>query len=208
MSEAMKLLQAKIGVSADGAFGPNTARAITKHYDLSPNRGAHLLGQAHHESGGFKRTTEGLYYSAPERIQAVWPSRFPTVASAEPYAKNPQGLANKVYSSRMGNGDEASGDGFAFAGKGFLQLTGKANVKAFAADMNLPEVLECPSKLADEYAFETALWFFQKNGLFAIADDGVNDEAIKRITKRVNGGYHGLEDRINQTRKIHTWLIT
>jgi len=167
-----------------------------------------LLGQAHHESGGFKRTTEGLYYSTPERIQAVWPSRFPTVASAEPYAKNPQGLANKVYSSRMGNGDEASGDGFAFAGKGFLQLTGKANVKAFAADMDLPEVLEYPSKLADEYAFETALWFFQKNGLFAIADDGVNDEAIKRITRRVNGGYHGLEDRINQTRKIHTWLIT
>ena len=111
----MKLLQAKIGVSADGAFGPNTARAITKYYDLSPNRGAHLLGQAHHESGGFKRTTEGLYYSTPERIQAVWPSRFPTVESAEPYAKNPQGLANKVYSSRMGNGDEASGDGFAFA---------------------------------------------------------------------------------------------
>ena len=129
MSEAMKLLQAKIGVSADGAFGPNTARAITKHYDLSPNRGAHLLGQAHHESGGFKRTTEGLYYSTPERIQAVWPSRFPTVASAEPYAKNPQGLANKVYNGRMGN-LEGSSDGFNFAGKGFLQLTGKANVKA------------------------------------------------------------------------------
>jgi len=74
MSEAMKLLQSKIGVSADGAFGPNTARAIAKHYDLSPDRGAHLLGQSHHESGGFKRTTEGLYYSTPERIQAVWPS--------------------------------------------------------------------------------------------------------------------------------------
>jgi putative chitinase len=208
MSEAMKLLQMKIGVTADGSFGPNTARAIAKHYDLSPNRGAHLLGQSHHESGGFKRTTEGLYYSTPERIQAVWPSRFPTVESAEPYAKNPQGLANKVYSSRMGNGDEASGDGFAFAGKGFLQLTGKSNVKAFAADMKLPEVLEYPSKLAEEYAFETALWFFQKNGLFAIADDGVSDDAIKRISRRVNGGYHGLEDRINQTRKIHTWLLT
>ena len=73
--------------------------------------------------------------------------------------------------------------------------------------MNLPEVLEYPSKLADEYAFETALWFFQKNGLFAIADDGVNDDAIKRITRRVNGGYHGLEDRVIQTRKIHTWLM-
>ena len=207
MSEAMKLLQMKIGVTADGSFGPNTARAIAKHYELSPNRGAHLLGQSHHESGGFKRTTEGLYYSTPERIQAVWPSRFPTVESAEPYAKNPQGLANKVYNGRMGN-EEGSNDGFAFAGKGFLQLTGKSNVKAFAADMKLPEVLEYPSKLADEYAFETALWFFQKNGLFAIADDGVSDDTIKRITRRVNGGYHGLDDRINQTRKIHTWLLT
>ena len=207
MSEAMKLLQMKIGVTADGAFGPNTARAIAKHYELSPNRGAHLLGQSHHESGGFKRTTEGLYYSTPERIQAVWPSRFPTVESAEPYAKNPQGLANKVYNGRMGN-SEGSDDGFAFSGKGFLQLTGKSNVKAFAADMKLPEVLEYPSKLADEYAFETALWFFQKNGLFAIADDGVGDDVIKRITRKVNGGYHGLEDRINQTRKIHTWLLT
>ena len=207
MSEAMKLLQMKIGVTADGSFGPNTARAIAKHYELSPNRGAHLLGQSHHESGGFKRTTEGLYYSTPERIQAVWPSRFPTVESAEPYAKNPQGLANKVYNGRMGNA-EGSNDGFAFAGKGFLQLTGKSNVKAFAADMNLPEVLYYPSKLADEYAFETALWFFQKNGLFAIADDGVSDDTIKRITRRVNGGYHGLDDRINQTRKIHTWLLT
>lgn len=203
----MKLLQMKIGVTADGAFGPNTARAIAKHYELSPNRGAHLLGQSHHESGGFKRTTEGLYYSTPERIQAVWPSRFPTVESAEPYAKNPQGLANKVYNGRMGN-SEGSDDGFAFSGKGFLQLTGKSNVKAFAADMKLPEVLEYPSKLADEYAFETALWFFQKNGLFAIADDGVGDDVIKRITRKVNGGYHGLEDRINQTRKIHTWLLT
>jgi putative chitinase len=207
MSEAMKLLQMKIGVTADGAFGPNTARAIAKHYELSPNRGAHLLGQSHHESGGFKRTTEGLYYSTPERIQAVWPSRFPTVESAEPYAKNPQGLANKVYNGRMGN-SEGSDDGFAFSGKGFLQLTGKSNVKAFAADMKLPEVLEYPSKLADEYAFETALWFFQKNGLFAIADDGVGDDVIKRITRKVNGGYHGLEQRINETRKIHTWLLT
>ena len=203
----MKLLQMKIGVTADGSFGPNTARAIAKHYELSPNRGAHLLGQSHHESGGFKRTTEGLYYSTPERIQAVWPSRFPTVESAEPYAKNPQGLANKVYNGRMGNA-EGSNDGFAFAGKGFLQLTGKSNVKAFAADMKLPEVLEYPSKLADEYAFETALWFFQKNGLFAIADDGVSDETIKRITRKVNGGHHGLEDRVTQTRKIHTWLLT
>mgnify|MGYP001033239676 CR=1 FL=1 len=205
MSEAMELLQERVGVAPDGSFGPNTARAITKHFNLSPERGAHLLGQAHHESGGFKRVKEGLYYSTAERIQAVWPSRFPTVESAEPYAKNPQKLANKVYNGRMGN-SEGSNDGFAFAGKGFLQLTGKANVRAFANDMDLPEVLDNPDLLASKYAFETALWFFHKNGLFALADDGISDDVIKRITKRVNGGYHGLNDRVEQTRKIHGWL--
>ena len=97
MSEAMKALQSKVGAVADGAFGKNTANAIAKHYDLSRNRAAHLLGQAHHESGGFKRTREGLYYSTPERLMAVWPSRFKTVEDAMPYTKDPQKLANKVF---------------------------------------------------------------------------------------------------------------
>ena len=93
MSEALKILQARCGVTADGSFGPNTARAIAKHYELSDKRGAHLLGQAHHESGGFKRTKEGLYYSTPERLMAVWPSRFKSVEAAQPYTKNPEALA-------------------------------------------------------------------------------------------------------------------
>jgi len=203
MSEAMKRLQEKVGVGADGAFGPNTARAIAKHYELSPERGAHLLGQAHHESGGFKKTTESLYYSTPERIQAVWPSRFDTVADAGPFAKNPEALADKVYGDRMGN----EGEGFRWRGRGFLQLTGKFNYRKFAAEMRLPDVMNDPDLVCEEYAFETAQWFFQANGLFAIADDGVNDSIIKKITKRVNGGHHGLKDRINQTNKIHSWLL-
>jgi len=97
MSDALKILQARCGVTADGSFGPNTARAIAKHYELSDKRGAHLLGQAHHESGGFKRTKEGLYYSTPERLMAVWPSRFKSVEAAQPYTKNPEALANNVY---------------------------------------------------------------------------------------------------------------
>ena len=95
-NKAMKLLQEKCGVTADGAFGPNTARAIADHYELSPERAAHLLGQASHESGGFKRVKESLYYSSPERIQKVWPTRFRTVQDAEPYARNPEKLAGKV----------------------------------------------------------------------------------------------------------------
>lgn len=204
MSNAMRKLQTKIGgVGADGAFGPNTARAIAQHYGLSPERGAHLLGQASHESGGFRLTQENLNYSV-ESMMRVWPSRFPTEESAEPYARNPKALADKVYSGRMGN---KINEGHKFIGRGFLQLTGYENHRAFASDMGLPQILQDPSLLEEEYAFETAQWFFQKNNLFKIADEGVNDDTIKRITRRVNGGYHGLEDRTDQTNKIYTWLM-
>jgi putative chitinase len=202
MSEAMKVLQAKVGVTADGSFGPNTARAIAKHYDLSPARGAHLLGQASHESGGFKLVRENLNYSA-ETMVRVWPTRFKTLADAEPFARNPKALADKVYSGRMGNGE---GEGHFFIGRGFLQLTGKDNYKSFAADMRVPEIMQDPSLVETDYAFETALWFFEKNGLFAIADKGVSDDTIKRITKRVNGAYIGLDHRDKETRKIFGWL--
>lgn len=204
MSDAMKTLQERCHCVPDGAFGPNTARAIVDYYELSPERGAHLLGQAHHESGGFKRTKESLYYSTPERIQAVWPSRFKTVDDAKPYAKNPTALAGKVYAGRMGNATEE--EAAKFLGRGFLQLTGHDNYKAFSKDMRLIEVLQDPSLVENEYAFETALWFFEKNNLFKIADEGVSDDTIKRITRRVNGGYHGLDDRKNQTNKIYGWL--
>jgi putative chitinase len=202
MSEAMKALQAKVGVTADGAFGPNTARAIAKHYGLSEKRAAHLLGQASHESGGFKLVRENLNYSA-ETMLRVWPSRFKTLADAEPFARNPKALADKVYSNRMGNGE---GEGHVWIGRGFLQLTGKDNYKSFAADMDAPEILKDPELVETKYAFETALWFFEKNGLFAIADKGVSDDTIKAITKRVNGGFVGLDHRIKETRKIWDWL--
>lgn len=205
MNEAMKKLQEKCGCTPDGAFGPNTARAIASHYELSPNRAAHLLGQASHESGGFTITKENLYYSTPERICKVWPSRFKTVEDAEPYAKNPQGLANKVYNGRMGN-EDGSNDGWIFSGKGFIQLTGKSNFRSFASDMRLPEVMDEPSRVETDYAFESAYWFFDKNGLFKMADNGIGTDNIKAITKRVNGGYHGLDDRIAQTQKIYGWL--
>ena len=100
MSHAMKLLQAKCGVSADGDFGPNTARAIAQHYELKPERAAHLLGQASHESGGFKLTRENLSYSA-EGICSTWKSRFKTIEEAAPLARNPKALAESVYFGRM-----------------------------------------------------------------------------------------------------------
>ena len=202
MSDAMKALQAKVGAKPDGSFGPNTARAIAKHYELSPARAAHLLGQASHESAGFRLVRENLNYTS-ETMMRVWPSRFRTLEEAQPFARNPKGLADKVYSNRMGNGE---GEGHIYIGRGFLQLTGKDNYKAFAADMRVPEIMQDPSLVETEYAFETALWFFEKNNLFEIADKGVSNDTIKQITKRVNGAYIGLSHRSEETYKVFSWL--
>jgi putative chitinase len=203
--DALKMLQAKCGVTPDGAFGPNTARAIAAHYKLDPKRGAHLLGQAAHESMNFLVSEENLNYRASTMCR-VWPSRFASEAEAEPYAMNAEKLANKVYSGRMGNGPESSGDGWKYAGKGFIQLTGKDNTRAFAEHIGRDGLVDDPSPIADELAMDSAIFFFEKNGLFSIADEGVTDDVIKRITKRVNGGYHGLDDRMDKTKKIYQWL--
>ena len=203
MSNALKILQEKCGCTADGSFGPNTARGIVKHYDLSPERGAHLLGQVVHESGTFKYTKENLNYSV-DAMMKVWPKRFPTEDSAKPYARNPKALAENVYFDRMGNDSKEKAS--LYIGRGFLQLTGYNNVKAFAADMGKPEVIQDPSLLEEDYAMETAIWFFDSNKLWKICDEGVNDDTIKRLTRKINGGYTGLDHRIKETNKIYKWL--
>jgi putative chitinase len=205
--DALKMLQETCGVTPDGAFGPNTARAIAKHYDLTPKRGAHLLGQAAHESGNFMVSEENLNYRASTMCR-VWPSRFKSEADAEPYARNPEKLANKVYADRMGNGSESSGDGWKNRGRGFLQTTGAINIKQFAEHIGRDSLIDNPDPIANELAFESAIFFFEKNGLFVMADKGISDSIIKSITRRINGGYHGLQDRMNKTKKIHGWLLS
>jgi putative chitinase len=105
----------------------------------------------------------------------------------------------------MGNGSEASGDGWKWRGRGPIQLTGKDNYTAFAADVKRPDVLTNPDLVVGELAFESALWFFRKNGLLAIADRGVTDAVITQISKRVNGGTHGLDDRLKKTKQYANW---
>ena len=204
MNDAMRKLQVKVGVGADNEFGPNTARAIASHYGLSPERGAHLLGQAAHESGGFKRSRENLNYSW-KGLMNTWPTRFKTEAEAREYHRQPSKIARKVY-LRESLGNETEDDAENFIGRGWLQLTGKANYQSFASDMGVPDVMTDPSLVEEEYAFETAQWFFNKNGLFKLADEGVSEEVIKKITRKVNGGHHGLTDRIAKTKQIHLWL--
>ena len=198
-------LQKKIGVTADGAFGPGTLKAAAAFYKLSPNRAAHFFAQTAHESGGFKAFSENLNYSA-KGLRGIFRKYFPTDALARAYERKPAKIANRVYGNRMGNGDEASGDGFAFRGRGALQLTGKFNYSEFAKYVNRPDVMTNPDLVATELAFESALWFFDKNKLWSICDQGVNDAAILALTKRINGGTHGLDDRKLKTKKYAAWL--
>jgi putative chitinase len=198
-------LQQKIGVTADGAFGPGTFKAAAAYYKLSPNRAAHFFAQTAHESGGFKAFSENLNYGA-KGLRNIFGKYFQTDAIAKAYERQPQRIANRAYANRMGNGDEASGEGFAFRGRGALQLTGKFNYKAFSDYIGRPDVMTNPDLVATELAFESALWFFDKNKLWGICDQGTNDAAILALTKRINGGTHGLDDRKLKTKKYAAWL--
>ena len=201
MSDALRKLQERCGVVADGAFGRNTAKAIAEHFELNSKRAAHLLGQVVHESGTFKYTEENLNYSVDACLR-VFGKYFKSEEQAKPYARNPKALADKVYGHRGGN----EGQGFAWRGRGFLQLTFRDNYRAFASDMRLPDVMDNPDLVASDYAMESAIWYFRRNNLWTICDEGVTDEVIKKITKRVNGGYNGLDHRIKETHKIYNWL--
>jgi len=198
-------LQQKIGVTADGAFGPGTLKAAAAYYKLSKNRAAHFFAQCAHESGGFRAFSENLNYGA-KGLRGIFGKYFPTDALARAYERQPAKIANRVYANRMGNGDEASGEGFAFKGRGALQLTGKSNYQAFADYIGRPDVMTNPDLVAGELCFESALWFFDKNKLWGICDQGINDGAILALTKRINGGTHGLDDRKAKTKKFASWL--
>ena len=197
-------LQSKCGITADGKWGPGTYKAARNYFKLTGNQAAHFFGQCAHESGNFKVFSENLNYSA-DGLTKIFKKYFPTLAAAQGYARKPEKIANKVYANRMGNGPEASGDGWKFRGRGPIQLTGKDNYTAFANDIGRPDVLTNPDIVATELAFESALWFFRKNGLLAVADKGVSTAVITQITKRVNGGTHGLDDRIAKTTKFAGW---
>lgn len=200
----LQALQAKCGLTPDGVWGKGTYLAAKDYFKLTNAQAAHFFGQCAHESNNFKAFSENLNYKA-EGLNKIFKKYFPTLASAQPYARKPEKIANKVYGNRMGNGPEASGDGYKYRGRGPIQLTGKDNYTAFSKAVGRPDVLTNPDIVAGELAFESALWFFQKNGLLAIADKGVTDAVIGQITRRVNGGTIGLDDRIKKTKQFAAW---
>lgn len=177
---------------------------MEKYQINTPLRLAHFLAQCGHESGGFKAVRENLNYSA-EGLNKIFPKYFPTVDSAKDYARNPEKIANKVYGGRMGNGDEASGDGFKFRGRGYIQLTGKLNYTAFDAAV-ADDILKDTDLVATKYPLLSAAWFWGKNNLNALADKGALDGDVTAITKRVNGGTIGLADRQKHFKEYYTLL--
>jgi len=167
---------------------------VEKFNMTNPLRLAHFLAQAAHESGNFKFLKENLNYSADSLLK-VFPKYFKDKATADKYARKPEMIANRVYASRMGNGDEASGDGYKFRGRGYIQLTGKDNYKAFSNFIG-EDCVAKPDLVSDKYPLVSAAWFFDKNNLWTLCDKGSGDDVVTAVTKRVNGGTHGLTERI------------
>ena len=260
--EDVKTLQNKIGIAADGSFGPNTEAKVkewqaangltadgvvgdvtwakmfnnnlvntpilTSLFKLEKLKGhipdaviaqipdtaakfnitntlrlAHFLAQCGHESAGFKAVSENLNYSADGLVKIF--GKYFNATTAAGYARNPEKIANKVYSARMGNGNEASGEGFKFRGRGYIQLTGKSNYSLFDKTVE-DDIVSNPDLVATKYPLASAAFFFNSNNLWPICDKGSDTAAVTAVTKRVNGGTIGLSDRIKHFNEFYILL--
>lgn len=170
-------------------------RACWHYAILGPRRMGAFLGQVAHESGGLQRTEESLGYATAERIRAVWPARFRTLADAAPFVRQPRRLANHVYSNRMGNGGPETDDGWRYRGRGLIQITGRAAYATAAAELRVDLVAHPELAAEPEWAAMTAALYWHRANLNALADR----EDHRAITRRINGGLHGLADRIDRT---------
>ncbi|WP_222937508.1 LysM peptidoglycan-binding domain-containing protein [Spartinivicinus ruber] len=166
-------------------------RCLHKYEINTPLRIAHFIAQVAHESGGFRYVSENLNYSKEALLQ-VFGKYFPNENLADQYARNPEKIANRVYANRMGNGSESSGDGWQYRGRGFIQLTGKSNYQAYKKDSGI-DVVSTPDEVAQNptVVVDAAGWYWNKNNLNRYADQ----DDIRTITRRINGGLNGLDDR-------------
>jgi len=203
-------IQKANGLTPDGIIGKKTLLKIKEIIGKTNVECAHFLGQCSHESGGFFVLEENLNYSA-KRLLEIFGKYF-NDKNVILYANKPEHIANRVYANRMGNGDELSGDGWKFRGRGLIQLTGKNNYVDFAKYINDPLILENPSLVSTKYALQSAKYFFDKNNIWLYCQY-INDDTIMKVSKLINLGSiksklipHGLKDRSAQTKKYYISL--
>lgn len=199
MSKEIAEFQKLHGLTPDGDLGPKTFTYMKKLWGLTTEELCHFLGQCQTETGDFNIDEENLNYSA-EGLLKVFKKYF-TPELAAKYAKKPQAIANRVYANRNGNGDEKSGDGWKFRGRGAIQTTFKNNYKAFS-DYIKEDCVSNPELLEDKYFFESALFFFRNNNIFSLCKQ-VTQEAVKKVSLKVNGGINGLQHRIIDTIELY-----
>lgn len=176
---------------------------MAKYNITTPLRLAHFLAQCGHESAGFKAVNENLNYSV-DGLKRIFSKYFPGTL-AEGYARQPEKIASKVYGNRMGNGNEASKEGWKYRGRGYIQLTGKDNYKAFDATVD-DDILNNPDLVATKYPLMSAAWFFERGKIWAVCDKGSDKSTVTSVTMKVNGGTIGLEDRIKHFNEYYNLL--
>ena len=185
-----------LALGIDGKWLEPLLKTFEKYEINTPRRQAAFIGQCGHESASFKVLRENLNYSA-KGLTATWPSRFPNIEQAMEFERKPERIANKVYGGRADLGNTEDGDGWRFSGKGLIQLTGRNNYKTCGDALGVDLIANPELLIEPEYAALSAGWFWNKRGLNALADN----EDWNTITKRINGGTHGLQDRIDRTHK-------
>lgn len=204
MSIIIKKYQADNGLLPDGILGKKTLQHLKTKLNVESDESmAHLIGQIAVESACFTTSKENLQYSSTGLLK-TFKKYFKTEADTLGYVKNPIKIASKVYANRFGNGSEITQDGWKYSGKGGIQLTFKANYEAFGAILGV-DVVKNPDLVATDYFFEVAKWFFDHNKIWTLTKS-VDKESIINVSKKVNGGLHGIDERIEQTIKYYKIL--
>jgi putative chitinase len=175
------------------------SKALFKEFGISDKRirMEYFLAQIAHETGGLMRSVENLNYTA-SRIKEIWPSRFPTLDAAQPYANNPEKLANKVYANRMGNGPPESGDGYRYRGRGYIQITGKDGYRQTGLHAGIDLLAKPERAIETEFALRVACGFWKWKDLNPLCDQ----RKFEDVTRRVNGALTGLDDRLDWLKKV------
>lgn len=210
----LKTFQKKIGVTPDGIFGGVTLRAGAQFLKFNEIQAVHFFAQCAHETFEFKRFEENLNYSK-DRLLQIFKFDFDQnkdgvysedeIQLAEALHRKPRLIANFVYANQNGNGPVQSGDGWNYRGRGAIQLTGRTNYQLFSDYKEDLAIIECPEVVADQYAFESAEYFFNANKITALCKD-LSEQTIRTVTRRINGGYNGIKHRRELTIKYSKWI--